>query len=271
MVRVESRWRNVPVGDYRDFEFKDVLCDRSPGNVIQLRYKAQANIYPPDEILRTLWVAGNPDKGTEVSQLRRADVYGRFHTIPFPASVVAKDGTLRVRFVNVNPYPYPDHEQYDNMLLFEGKRGVEVLFAVGSFGGNLIRALLMILCRLMFLTAVALLFSTVFSFPVACLCSFTVYVLATIRQFLDDALDFLSGDAALEGFKAVFSGLLRVLYLMIPDFARYDSVELIADGRNVTLMWLIQANLWLVAIGTSLVMLLACLLFYRREVSEVSV
>jgi hypothetical protein len=339
---VEARWRNVPVGTYRVFEFTKVLCDRtsvplfsvdadsgvgseldsgvlpaslrrefvdhgdplseyahvsiedpgrswmiadsgqayyvadtetelavSRGPMVQIRYKAQANRYPPDEILRTQWIAGNPEKGTKVYRQPRRDTFGRYHAIPFPADAVAEDRTLTVTCVNINPYP--GEEQFDNMLVFEGDRAVEVLFEVGSFGGNLMRLLLLTQCKLMFLTAVALLFATVFSFPVACLCSLTVYVLATIRAFLDDALGFLGAEGAVGLYKTVFPWLLKGLYLLIPNFAGYSATETLADGRNVGLAWVLQGILYLVVIGTSLSGTLACVLFHRREVSEVSV
>ena len=269
-AKVEARWRNVPVAQYRDFVFKGVLCDRKPTSYVQLRYKAQANRYPPDEVLRTQWVAGDPNGTTEVYAQGRADVVGRFHTIPFPADAVTKDGTLTVRFINFNPDE--DRPQFNNMLFFEGPRGVEALFKVGTFGGNLLRALLLVLCRLMFLTAVALLFATIFSFPVACLCSFTVYVLASIRQYLGDALEYLKdAGEAVAVFKTAFSWLLKFLYLLVPNFARYDAVELLADGRNVTLAWVLQSMLYMMVIGTGLALLIGCLLLYRREVSETSI
>jgi len=267
---VEGRWRNVPFGQYRDFRFSNVLCERDPETFIQVRYKAQANTFPPDEVLRTRWIAGDPSRGTRLQTQDRRDVRGRFHTVPFSADTVAPDGTLNVRVVNVNPF-YPEEPQFDYILHFEGLRGVEVFFRVGTFEGNLLRALLIVHCKLMFLTAVALLFVTVFSFPVACLCSVTIYVLAAVRGYLKDALGFLEEGSVVTVFKTVFTGVLKVLYLVIPDFAAYNPTETLADGRNVTLAWLLLAVLYLVIIGTSAAMLIACLLFHRREVSEVSV
>lgn len=265
---VDARWRNVPLGDTRVFEFKNILCERRADLWLQVRYKAQANAYPPDEILRTRWLAGNPEKGTRLYLEDRQDVFERYHTIPFPTDAVAEDRTLTITFQNWN---HGSTDQFPNIHAFEGDRGLEVLFKVGTFGGNLVRLLALMQCKLMFLTAVALLFATVFSFPVACLCSLTVYVLATMRGFLDDAIGFLSSEGASGLYKAVFPWLLKGLYLLIPDFASYSATEMVADGRNVTLMWVLEATLFLVVIGTTLAALLACVLFHRREVSEVSV
>ena len=72
-------------------------------------------------------------------------------------------------------------------------------------------------------------------------------------------------------FRAVFSVLVEGLGYLVPNFARYDPVGLLADGRNVTLAWVLQSVLYLVVVGGGLALVIACLLFYRREVSEVSV
>ncbi|MCH7812789.1 MAG: hypothetical protein IID40_02090 [Planctomycetes bacterium] len=266
---VSSRWRYVPVGEARTFRFSNVLCDRDPEKFIQVRYKAEARRYPPDEILRTRWAAGDPQKGipTYVQDVRH--IVGRYHTMHFPADSVGPDRTLNVTFINANMFP--GEEQFDNVMLFEGDRAVEVLFEVGTFGGNLIRLLVLIQCKLMFLAAVSLMFATVFSFPVAVLCSLTVYVLASLRQFLDDAIGFLENQGATGLYKTVFPWLLEGLYLVIPNFGAYDGIEVLADGRNVSLAWVLLAILWLVLIGTTLASLLGCVLFHRREVSEVSV
>ncbi|HUU84364.1 MAG TPA: ABC transporter permease [Phycisphaerae bacterium] len=266
---LDGRWRNVPVGEERYFEFANVLCDRSEDSAIQIRYKAQANRYPPDEILRTQWIAGDRQKNTAIAATPRRDVIGRYHTIAFPADTVAPDHTLRVRFINVNPYA--GEPQYDNRLFFEGPRGVEVLFQVGTFGGNLVRALVMVQCKLMFLAAVALMFATLFSFPVACFCSFITYLLAGMRQFIEDALGSLEAKGAVGLARAVISVMVDALGYVVPNFARYNPVELLADGRNVTLAWALQSVVYLVAIGAGVALLIACLFFYRREVSEVSV
>jgi len=58
---------------------------------------------------------------------------------------------------------------------------------------------------------------------------------------------------------------------LIPDFGQYDAVETFVNGRNVGLVWVLQAVLWLVVVKTGIVLGTAMLLFHRREVAEVSV
>src|SRR5690606_6690306 len=99
---------------------------------------------------------------------------------------------------------------------------VEVLFGVGSFEGNLLRVLSLILFKLMFLAALGLAASTVFSFPVAILVSLTVYVLAEFRGFIGESIQYLNAEG-LEGmFQVGFGLVLRVILFALPDFPSFD-------------------------------------------------
>lgn len=266
---LEGRWRSVPHGEQRIFFFENVLTDPDPENVLQVRYKAKAIGYPPDEIVRSRWVAGSARDDTVLYAQNRRDVVDRYHTMTLPADVITDERTLSVLFQNFNPFP--GEPQYRNYLIFEGSDAVEVLFEVGSFEGNLARALFLVQCRLMFLTAVGLLFASIFSFPVATLCSITVYVLAATREFVQDAFRFMITENTAETFfKQLFPYLLKVFYTIIPNFSHYSGLEMLAEGRNVTLAWVLL-GLGKLGLLTAGVLLLACLLFYRREVAEVSV
>jgi hypothetical protein len=127
----------------------------------------------------------------------------------------------------------------------------------------------------MFLAAVALLMATVFSFPVACLTSFTVYVLAGTRSFITQSIEFatnpFSDDWLVQGFLQVLSFVFSALKWLVPDFGYYDAVEDFVNGRNVSLVWVLQAVGGLAGLKTMIVLGAAMLLFHRREVAEVSV
>jgi hypothetical protein len=271
----EAMWRIVPPLNGRIFRFENILCDRSEGNEIQLRYKAEVVRYPPDEIFRSRWVFGDPRKGVEPFEYWTRHVVGRFHTISFPARCVADDHTLTVLFFNENPFE--GERQSANIIEFMKKDGVEILFVVGSFEGNLVRLLSLMMCKLMFLGAIALLMASVFSFPVACLASFTVYLMAGIRSFIYESLDWVTTDNVsmfnsvkdFLGFTVYY--IYRAVAWVIPDFSSYDAVETFVNGRNVTLVWVLSGIAGLVLIRTTIGLGLAMLLFHRREVSEVSV
>jgi hypothetical protein len=273
--KYSARWRVVGPGEGRIFYFEQVLVDRNRQPYIQLRYMADVSNYAPDEIFRATWIFGDRARGTPE---RRADVrhmVGRYHIVRVAADVVAPDGTLKVTFLNRNPFA--DEPDFRNVIDFKPSEPVEVLFIVGSFEGNLVRLLILMMCKLMFLAALAILAASIFSFPVACLCALTVYVFAGAQQFLLDSLDFLSDDyatmfsSAQEFFAQLLIFLFQAVCFVVPDFSRYDAVESLVSGRNVGLVWVLQAVFELALLKTFIVLGLAMLLFQRREVAEVSV
>lgn len=274
MTKYEARWRVIGPLDRRVFEFENILCDRSASKQVQVRYKAEVAQYPTDEIFRSYWQFGNPLKGAVDYEAAMRHVVGRFHTIRVPADCVAPDHTLTAVLHNRNPYP--GEPQFNNVLEIRASDGIEVLFVVGTFGWNLVRLLLIMLCKLMFLAAVSVLAATVFSFPVACLTSLTVYILAISKAFLSEALDFVTSDrgSAFASFSEFLARAIAFAYeaihWVVPNFGRYDAVETLVNGRNVSLMWILQAFSELVLLKTVLVLGLAMLLFYRREPAEIS-
>ncbi len=273
-IKHEMKWRVVGPGNGRVFEFEKILCDRSPGTFVQLRYKAEVTGYPPDEIFRAYWEFGDPYKNVPVYTTKTRHIVARFHTIRIPADAIADDNTLQVRFFNQNRFE--GEQQWGNVMEFRSSDPLEILFTVGSFEWNFVRLLCLMMFKLMFLGAVALLCTTVFSFPVACLASFTVYVIAGMRSFITESMELASNDfsgifGSVSGFfLQSFTHFYNLLHWIIPDFGRYDAVEQFVSGRSVGLAWVLQGFGDLVLIKTVIVLGLAMLLFHRREVAEVS-
>ncbi len=273
--KYEAQWRVVGPSELRVFEFSNVLCNRSKGSEIQIRYKTDVSAYPPDEVFRAEWQVGDSMKGTPVYRVPVRHVIGRFHSVAVPADAVADDHTLAVYFSNKNPFE--GEPQYKSVIEFRKSSEVEVLFVVGSFEGNLLRLLTLIMCKLMFLAAVAILMTAVFSFPVACLASLTVYVLAGTRAFILEAMDTTNDEFAgmFSSLNNFFAQSMLMLYdalhKVIPDFGYYNAIEDFVNGRNVSLVWVLDGMFWLVFVKTSIVLGVAILLFHRREVAEISV
>lgn len=273
-VKYEARWRVIGPLEMRNFQFDNLLVDRSPGKEIQLRYKTQVSNYPPDEIFRAVWKFGDPLKGAVSYGTPVRHVVGRYHTIRVPADSVAPDQTLSVTFLNENPFE--GEQQYRNVLEIRSEDELEVLFGVGSFIGNFVRLLILMGCKLLFLAAVAVLMTTILSFPVACLTTFTVYVLCAARSFLNDALDWAkpTQSGMFDSVQIFLVHLIGQAYTAIgwvlPDFSYYDAVEDFVNGRNVSLAWVLQGVTELVLLKTAIVLGIAMLLYYRREVAELS-
>jgi ABC-type transport system involved in multi-copper enzyme maturation permease subunit len=268
---IAARWRSVAPLETRVFEFDDIRTERSRENSVHLSYRLRVYSYPPDEILRCHWVVGDRTKGAAEYRIARRDVIDRRHTLAIPADAVAPDGTLLAAFINENPWVAYGEEQAGNVVVFEGNDAVEVLFSVSSFGSNLVRAMALVLCRLTFLAAIAVMLTTVLSFPVACLVALAAYLVAAIPDFLSEAVDWLPDDGLLRWFAIALKLSLWFIHtVFIPKFTLYDGVGTLVEGRNVTLMWVLMGIGRLVLIQTAALLLIACLIFRRREVSEIS-
>ena len=267
---IERRWRSVWPLESRVFEFEDVRSALGGDDMVHVQYQHRVYNYPPDEIIRCMWYFGDPRKDVKQYEVPRRDVRGRRHTIPVPADAVADDATMAAVFYNANPFE--GEGQFLNTVIFEGDDAVEVLFSVSGFGSNMVRALGLVFCRLTFLAAMAILAATLFSYPVACLVTFTVYILATLRAFMGDAFGWMSNESDVVGWiSRGFQYFLDAFYFVMPDFSKTNALPLLVDGRNVTLKWLLVGFGTLVLIQTSIALLAACLIFQRREVSETSV
>ena len=295
-AKQQAQWRTVTPLGRRTFRFHNVLCDRSPGHRIQLRYYTEIANYAPDEIFRSIWDFGNRAQGTLLYRAETHHVVGRFHTIPAPARTVADDHTLTVNFYNQDPRLVRGHVRTANVIQFLESREVELLFVVGTFGGNLVRVLVILMLKLMFLAAVSLMFTTVLSFPVACMTSFAVYACAGGRKYILESLDFATDDrstfidavrhlgtslidfdtqtfftALQESMMHVIVFVFSTLHYVFPDFGYFDPVETFVSGRNVSLVWVLEAVRDLGLIQTLGALGLAMLFFHRREVAEISV
>ncbi|MCC7291133.1 MAG: ABC transporter permease [Phycisphaerales bacterium] len=295
----EAQWRIVHPLDSRTFEFENILCSRSPDDYIQLRYRTEVLDYAPDEVFRSIWVFGDPDKGGTRYMTMPRHMVGRYQIIRVPSDCVAPDGTLTVQFQNVNPYANPEWYEDPEPIFYNSleitKDGIKCLFVVGSFEGNLLRLFLLMFWKLLFLGALAVLMTSLFSYPVACLASFVVYALAGLRAFMSESLDlmdkstapvfgvlgsflkelfggdFVKASASFQTLAMEFlNGFLGLMFKIVPDFNAFDGVETLVNGENVTLKWVLLGFSQLVLIQGGIVLALGMLLFYRREVSETS-
>lgn len=299
--KLYNDWRYVSPYDRRVLHFKNVLCDRSPDSLIQLRFQVEVMEYQPDEIFRSYWGFGNPQKAPTTYEVWGRHAVGRWATIRVPADCVAEDFTLDVLFYNINPFADPNFNVEGPLEFFLPTPfeirpdALEVLFNVGSFWGNYLRMVSLMLLRVSFLAALGVLMTSLFSFPVACLACFTAYGLAAIRGFILESLDWassktdsfiqaieqlrskwsqLAGTELVEAVGRVFTegimDLMRLILHIVPNFSAYDGLENLVNGRNVPLAWVMQGFGVLGLLQTGIVLGLAVLLFRRREIAETS-
>lgn len=264
-AQVRKEYLSIPPQEARVYLFKDLLVDRSPDQMLYVRYKGAGGSLPRDYIWRTIWLAGDPSEGTTVVRIDRRDPDDRYNTVEIPASCVSDDGILRLEIHNLD---------LGATLSFDDiEAGLELLYHLGGFGWNLVRGLVLIDFRLLFLAALGLLMSSFLSFPVACMGSLLVFFVAIGAGFLADAVSWesLSEDDPLWFVNIPFRGLAIGFMWLVPDLSKYNPVPTIVDGRVVTLMWLIVGAVQLVITRALVLGALACAIFSRREVAQVIV
>ena len=175
------------------WEFEDVQV-HEPNEVLFIRYKLEVATRGLDSKVLGRWAIGDyrqiqlgPGQWKNpIYRIDRTDVTDTFHEFGIPASAIADDGYLAVVFQN-------PIQNRTTVILEE----LEVLFRADSFSANYIRSVLLILLRLIFLTALSISASTWLSFPVAVLICVVTFFVGTINGFVLDSFDYLGYNAGL--------------------------------------------------------------------------
>jgi len=217
---------------------------------------------------------------------------GRFHTIDIPVSVIDESGRLRVAIANRNLVP--PGETRPTAISFSPGKGLEVLYRAGSFSGNFVRGLVVMLAKLAMLAAAGLAAASWLGFPIAVLASLMVYVVAVARGFLADAIIYTGLDRPDSTFVAMVrlrtSLLLERLdklelwdacktltsimadgfLALVPSFGSHDGVTEVATGRLLPLSQMLASCGELAVLYPLLLLALGWLLLERRDLVNVS-
>lgn len=262
---LEQSWRTLGPGQAREFEFRNLLVNRDDPGRLYLRFKPTSAVGLDYLMFHVIWQCGDLEDVDTLTQVQEAEFpVKRFHSIPVPLRAVNKEGTLYVRMQNVDPR---------DGIVFEGADSFEVLYDIGTFHWNLFRALSIIWSRLAFLAVLGLLASTFLSFPVACMVTFLVLLIATGSGFLSEALEGMAVSTAGKDPMWIVGPVLRPLasffVWIVPDFSKFDPVGTVVAGRVVPLIWVMQSLMTLVVIKGLILGVLGCVIFTKRELAQV--
>jgi hypothetical protein len=177
--------------------------------------------------------------------------------VEFPADVVPEDGHLAIAFRNV--------PQNQSTVIFP-MDGLEVLYKADSFGANFFRAVLLILCRLIFLACLGLMTSTFLSFPVAVLFCLVLFFTASFSGFVIESFGYLS-----ESVGVVYSYTLKWVIQLLPQFDKFNPTKALVPARLLPWSMLARCAAYMICIKASLVLLLALVIFSLREIARITV
>jgi hypothetical protein len=266
-------YRAVGPGEMKLYFFEG-LPPQAAGSWVQVEYQIRPVPLPPDEQVPVAWMFYNPDTGTPLLN-RPLETQGLSHTkhqFLIPAEVVTEEGRAALGVIN----PTRPGANDALRLRFTEPDALQILFKVGSFELNYLKAIALTLLRLAFLSAVALFFGTFVSFPVAVFCGLTWYLVSLGRPFWLESLGV--GNTAIQNnmdpygtlgqvVRPVISGIIRFLF---PDFVAFGGSRSLVEGRYIEPELITQAALHTLGLGLTLLFVVGWLVFNRREVADAS-
>jgi hypothetical protein len=229
---------------------------------IQFIYKAKPARRVNDEgTVPTYWEFENPsDHWVYWSQ--RDDLADTPETITVPARVVSADGRTIVRLRNVLP-------GQNAVTVRQGD--VAILYRAGGFGANLARGMAMIFVQTAFLSALGVMAGTFASFAVACMLCFSLLPFQIARTFLLDAVGPFSHRGA-PGFWVVVNRLvIQALSHVLPDFTSAFPGQSLVDGLCISWRSLGSSAFWTVCVQAVILLVVACVVFRKRELARVQI
>jgi len=260
--RVQAR--AVEPGAQRVWEFENVK-PADPNETIFVRYKYEVSVDPPDYRVYGTWLVGDyrqiryglGDWDSPVARMERTELIRQFHEFEVSAEVVAPDGYLALVFAN-NPYL--------NMTTIIPQE-VQVLLKTGSFTGNYIRVVLLILVRLIFLAALGISVSTWLSFPVAILICTVVFFVGTINGFVLESFDYLG-----QGASIIYYYTLRPILWLLPRFdGEFNPTQFMISAEVLNWQFLGRVYVVTVLVKSFLLLLFGMWVFSNREIAKIVV
>ena len=269
--RKQLEKRAAAVGQNLLWEFKGFPtpslggAGQDPNQSLFIRFKYDVSVNPSDLHVYSRWVVGDYRQirygakiQTPVYTSDRKDLIRTFHEIEVPADAVAADGYLAVEFINV--------PLNNTVVIFPLEDGLEVLYKADTFGANFLRAVLLILLRLIFLACLGILASTFLSFPVAILLCLVIFLTATVSGFCLDSFNYIS-----ENISGVYSYAIKPIIQLLPQFDKFNPSKFLISARLLSWALLARAAGLMICIKAVLLLLLALLIFSYREIAKIVV
>ena len=268
--------RMVPPGregepGLRTFEFAGLSETVGTVSPLTLRYRFLIGGSETSDV----FTCGFMFNGDPQTMMVREYVPTMSHFVTFPPSFVRPDGTIAVTIVN-----------FTQMRSFEGQAQIyfdeedlEILYKVGGFEANFLRAMIVMLIKLGFLAGLSIFCATFLSFPVACLSSFTIFMAATMGPYLAYALEFY---VPVEANRVEWSNLAQVIQwlfesgirkiaqasvFMLEAFGQYRPTNDLVNGLVVPWGKVLGSFLRLAVIWSGLSLVLGYVVLRNRQLA----
>jgi len=278
--QIQKFARTAPRMSYMYVEMMGLAPDRE--EKCYLRFKPKKTNSQADAQLAGQWVFIKPvepppgqksaDRQPEVERMFISGRWSskRYQEIAVPGGVVNPDGRVMLAYVNLQP---------DTGVQFDPEEGIEMLQRTEGFFPNYYRSLLIIMCHVTVLAALALMTGSAFSFPVASFTVATLFIIGLLTPWVREATGYFFSPGSSQGvtytIKAIingaFTGFVYALDAILPHFGKYSPMGNLVTGKSVGWGFVAQAAAVLVFIKGGISMLLAVYIYMRRELARVIV
>ena len=228
-----------------------------------VRFKYDVAVNPADLHILGRWEIGDDRQirygsktETPIYRFDRKDLIRTFYEIKVSADAIAKDGYLAVRFINV--------PANNTTVIFPLNDGLEVLYNCDTFAANFVRAVILILLRLIFLACLGIFAASFLSFPVAVLLCLAVFFTGTISGFIFESFGALSGNVSW-----IYLYTVKPIFQLVPQFDKFSPAHFLVPARLLSWSLLAKAAVFMVCIKAVFLFLMAILIFSYREIAKV--
>jgi hypothetical protein len=258
-TQAKLKQRAADVGQVLIWEFDNV---KPLTKSMFIRFKYDVAVNPPDMQVYGRWYAGDPRYVT-IGEQPRTEPFERilkhsvqtFHEIEFPASVVPEDGHLAIAFMNL---------PLNRTSVTFPADGLAILYKADTFTANFIRAVTLILFRLIFLACLGIMASTFVSFPVAILVCLVLFATVSVSGFVIDSFDSLSSNLSI-----IYSYSIKWMIRLLPQFDKFNPTSFIVPARLLSWSVLAQCLVYMVFIKSFLLLILSFIIFGYREIAKI--
>ncbi len=239
-----------------------VVIHYFPSNALTLRFKLDSGLNEPGDIFPMTFGVESLSYW-EVQQVALV----QFQTMLIPAGAIGQNGSVDITILN------GDIEQgimHGESVSFPPD-GLELMYKVGRFEGNFLRALLLLWIKLSFLAMLAIAAATFASFPVACLMAFTIFFCAEMGPFLGEALEYYETTDAVTKevhyVRIVIAAIATAAQFVLSSFGEIRPTQNLIDGRYVSWAAVGQAFVLIFCVWTGLTALVGWVAFRSRQVA----
>lgn len=198
------------------------------------------------------------------------------HVTLIPPSFVDDDGVLKISIYNL--YEPPAGKEGRGSMSFDAD-GIKILYRVGEFEPNFLRAMIVLWIKLAFLAAIGISVATFLSFSVATLVTFTIFASGLMAPWLAESLqlylppltrevDF--GDISMViqwGFENTIRGIATFLVFMLRGFGDQQPTSQLVQGMFISWGSVLRGFLTIGVVWSGLAITIGTIVLRKRQLA----